>query len=142
MKKIMFVGRTGCGKTTLTQVLQNEEIDYKKTQAIEFFQNTIDTPGEYIENRAYYRALIVSSSDCDIIGLIQDCNDEECIFPPSFGCTFAKPVVGIITKVDLCEEERFIERAEMYLKDAGAEQVFKISSISKEGIEDIKAILV
>lgn len=30
MKKTMLIGRTGCGKTTLTQKLMNEEVKYKK----------------------------------------------------------------------------------------------------------------
>ena len=31
MRKIMLVGRTGCGKTTLTQALKGKEITYHKT---------------------------------------------------------------------------------------------------------------
>lgn len=30
MKKTMLIGRTGCGKTTLTQKLLDEEVKYKK----------------------------------------------------------------------------------------------------------------
>ena len=36
MKKTMLIGRTGCGKTTLTQKLMNEEVKYKKTQAVSY----------------------------------------------------------------------------------------------------------
>ena len=36
MKKIMLIGRTGCGKTTLTQKLNDEEVRYKKTQAVSY----------------------------------------------------------------------------------------------------------
>jgi len=45
----MLIGRTGCGKTTLTQKLMNEEVKYKKTQSvtyknkiIKFKDNTIN----------------------------------------------------------------------------------------------------
>ena len=36
MKKTMLIGRTGCGKTTLTQKLMNEEVKYKKTQSVTY----------------------------------------------------------------------------------------------------------
>ncbi|AWZ47736.1 EutP/PduV family microcompartment system protein [Hathewaya limosa] len=137
MKKIMLVGKTGCGKTTLTQVLHNEKIDYKKTQALSYGENSIDTPGEYIENRGYYKALIVTSADSDVIGLLQDCTQSNSIFPPSFGSMFPKPVVGIITKIDQCNNEENIKRAEQFLKIAGVQKIFKINSLKNEGIEEL-----
>lgn len=141
MKKIMMVGRTGCGKTTLTQVLQNEKIDYKKTQAIEFFDNAIDTPGEYIENVRFYNALIVSAADCDLIALLQSSVDEQSIFPPGFASSFAKPSIGIITKCDLCKNEDELSKAREFLKDAGVEKIYTISSLQNHGIEDIVKLL-
>ena len=63
MKTLLLAGKTGSGKTTLTQVLNEEFVQYKKTQSIEVCENIIDTPGEYIENRFYYKALIVASVD-------------------------------------------------------------------------------
>lgn len=141
MKKLILIGRTGCGKTTLTQILHDENIDYKKTQAIEYSKNIIDTPGEYIENRALYRALIVSSADCDVIALLQDCTEEGSIFPPNFASIFAKPVIGIITKTDLCNDAESYKKAEEFLFTAGVHKVFKISSFNKNGINEIKHIL-
>ena len=46
MKKIIFMGKTGCGKTTLTQAMRGERIAYHKTQYINHFDCIIDTPGE------------------------------------------------------------------------------------------------
>ena len=43
MKKTMLIGRTGCGKTTLTQKLMDEEVKYKKTQAVSYKNKIIDT---------------------------------------------------------------------------------------------------
>ncbi len=134
----MFVGRTGCGKTTLYQALHNQAIDYKKTQAIDFFEDVIDTPGEYMENVRYYRALNVTAADCDIIALVHDCTNEISIFPPEFSSMFSKPVIGIITKIDLCDDEESIKKAERSLLDAGAKKIFKVSSVKNEGIEELK----
>lgn len=141
LKKLILIGKSGCGKTTLTQVLFQQKIDYKKTQSMEYYKNIIDTPGEYIENRRFYKALIVSSVDCDIIGLLQDCSEEESIFPPNFSSIFAKPVIGIITKADLCNGERKYKRAEEFLVGAGVERIFKTSSYNNEGIDRIKEYL-
>ena len=67
MKKIMLVGTVGCGKTTLCQKLNGIEQKYKKTQAIEVVNQTIDTPGEYFEHRSFLRSLMVTAVDVDLV---------------------------------------------------------------------------
>ena len=100
MKKILLVGRSGCGKTTLLQRMNGLKIEYRKTQTITYENNAFDTPGEYLENRNRYSALIVSSYDCDVIGMVQANDDERNQFPPGFSSAFNKPVIGIVTKVE------------------------------------------
>jgi len=139
MKKIILIGRTGSGKTTLIQALNKNLIKYKKTQTMEYHNNILDTPGEYIENRRFYNALITSSFDCDVIGLVQDCTDNASIFPPNFASMFNKKVIGFITKID-CQEGN-IKYAEECLRNAGASKIFKVSSLEGNGIEEIKEYL-
>ena len=141
MKKVMLIGRTGCGKTTLTQKLMNEEVKYKKTQAVTYKSKIIDTPGEYVENKMYYKSLLVLSSDAKIIILVQSAVDGATLFPPKFSTMFPKKeVIGIITKVDLAEAD--IERSKRFLVDAGATEVFTIGLNDEEGLEVIKKRLV
>lgn len=45
MKKIILMGRSECGKTTLTQALKGDVISYHKTQYINHYDVVIDTPG-------------------------------------------------------------------------------------------------
>ena len=146
MKTLMLIGKTSCGKTTLTQALNEQALNYKKTQTVEIIegiiQGIIDTPGEYIENRSYYRALIVTSVDSDVIAMIQDCSEEISIFPPSFSSMFAKPVIGIITKTDLCKDENKIKAAEEVLISAGVERIFKVSAYDRIGLEDLKNYII
>lgn len=142
MKTLMLIGKTSCGKTTLTQAINEEDLHYKKTQTVEIINGIIDTPGEYIENRSYYRALIVTSADSDIIAMIQDCTQEDSIFPPSFASIFAKPVIGIITKTELCYDESKLKIAEEVLLSAGAEKIFRISAFDRFGLEDLKDYLI
>lgn len=67
MKKAMFIGPIGCGKTTLIQRLNEMEIKYNKTQTIEYYDNIIDTPGEYVEHRFMYSNLMTSAMGADVI---------------------------------------------------------------------------
>lgn len=141
MKTLMLIGKTNCGKTTLTQAINKECIHYKKTQTVEIIDGIIDTPGEYIERRVYYSALIVTSVDSDVIAMVQDCTEENSIFPPSFASVFAKPVIGIITKIDLCCDENKLKTAEEFLISSGAERIFKVSAFDKHGIDRLKGYL-
>ncbi|MBQ1183902.1 MAG: hypothetical protein IIX60_05595, partial [Clostridia bacterium] len=34
LKRLLLIGRSGCGKTTLTQALRGEKIHYLKTQGM------------------------------------------------------------------------------------------------------------
>lgn len=129
------MGKTGCGKTTLCQKLNELEIKYQKTQAVEHYDNAIDTPGEYLENRTYYSALIMSAVDAEIIALIADPLEEECYLPPAFAGSFAKEVIGIITKIALVTEQEQIEKVEERLRQAGATQIFKVDTLKGTGIE-------
>ena len=131
MKRILLIGRTECGKTALVQRLNGQALKYEKTQMLGYYDNMLDTPGEYMENRALYKALIISSYDCDVIGMVHALNDERSVFPPNFSSAFTKPVIGIISKADLGGD---LEKAKEILADAGAEETFVISSYSNEGI--------
>ena len=61
MKRVILIGETGSGKTTLMQLLNEWEIKYHKTQQVYFTDNVIDTPGEFLENRFYYNCLLYTS---------------------------------------------------------------------------------
>lgn len=137
MKKVIFMGKTGCGKTTLCQKINDMDIKYKKTQSVEVYNKSIDTPGEYIENRFYYKALIVTSADADIIALVYDCTVEEAYIPPGFASMFMKDVIGIITKIDLVDDDKPIERATEMLKNAGVSRIFKVNTLDGTGIDEL-----
>lgn len=141
MQTIMLVGKTGAGKTSFTQALEGETLHYKKTQAVQVINNAIDTPGEFVENRALYRALITSGADADMLVLVQDCTDETCMFAPGFTTMFGKPSIGLVSKVDLAPSEEAIAEAAEKLELAGCDRIFHISDADLTGIDEVKAYL-
>jgi len=137
MKRIILIGDVGCGKTSLTQALMGNEIQYKKTQAVEVVDNIIfDTPGEYLERTQMRGALMITSADAEIIGLVQAASENRDMFPPCYAGAFAKEVIGIVTKIDEADEKR-IKIAEEWLRMAGAHKVFKTSSLRGDGIREL-----
>ena len=141
MKKIMFVGPVGVGKTTLTQRLKGLELTYYKTQAVEFHDTIIDTPGEYLQHRRYYSALNVTGADADVIGLLVAASNQMQTFPQGFSSLFNQEVIGIVTKIDMADKEEQIEKARRQLKAAGAKEIFEISATENEGIDRLQAYL-
>lgn len=137
MKKTMFVGVSGSGKTTLIQRLQDKVLEARKTQMVEYHLHFIDTPGEYLERRGMYRAIIVTAADADMIGFVQECGVPNTWLPPAFASTFPKPVIGIITKADLAKSEDDIEHAREILLQAGVQRVFVVSSVENTGISEL-----
>lgn len=49
MKKLILMGRSESGKTTLKQALNGEKVHYYKTQYVHYNDVLIDTPGEYAQ---------------------------------------------------------------------------------------------
>lgn len=140
MRKIMMIGKIGCGKTTLSQRLLGEEVSYKKTQALEVLgQDILDTPGEYLEQRQFYKALVVTAVEADVILLLASAIDEQTAFSPRMSTMFSdKPVVGVITKVDLAEDPEQTRSAELILEMAGADVIMKVGFGDEACIEALR----
>ncbi|WP_283674526.1 EutP/PduV family microcompartment system protein [Butyricicoccus sp. Marseille-Q5471] len=136
-KRIILIGRSAAGKTTLCQFLSHEALRYHKTQTVQIVnRNMIDTPGEYLE-RTYMRgALMVTATDADVIVLVQDATENGTMFPPAYTSMFAKPAIGVVTKSDLADENQLV-KAKKYLKMAGAGQLFVTSSTAGTGFEEL-----
>ncbi len=139
MKKMMLIGESGVGKTTLIQRLSKDAFIAKKTQAVEFCGRFIDTPGEFLENRRFYPALITSSVDCDVVAMVQDATRISSLFPPQFATIFNRRVIGIVTKVDVdgCN----VARAERFLANAGVKEIVRASSMTHIGLDILQDIL-
>ena len=138
-RRVLLIGRSGSGKTSLILRLQEEALQAKKTQAAEYYSDFIDVPGEYLEVRSYYRALIVLACEACAIALIQAADDFESLYPSGLARTFTKPVIGVVTKTDLAPADP--EQAKGILRQAGAGQIFLTSSFSGDGMDGLKRYL-
>ncbi|MDB1125269.1 EutP/PduV family microcompartment system protein [Vibrio algarum] len=139
-KKIMFVGRSESGKTTLLQSLNKLPLKYDKTQVLNFRLSSIDTPGEYLENPRFYSALITASYDVDVVALIQSADNPASLFAPQFATAFNKPVIGIVTKSDTVPDLSS-SSVNQLLRDAGASTIFATSAYNNDGVLKLRQFL-
>lgn len=135
MRKILLVGRSEAGKTTLTQALKGKRVTYHKTQYINNYDVIIDTPGEYAENKTLARALILYSYEADIVGLLMSATEDYSLYSPNIVSLGTREVIGIVTKIALVNAR--LDLAAMWLELAGCKKIFYVDSITGEGVAEI-----
>ena len=139
-KRVMIVGPTNCGKTSLAKALNDFEGAVRKTQDIIYGKNTIDVPGAYIENAWLYKHLIAAAQDASHVLLLVDQSKPTDVYSPGFAKAFRCPVLGVISKADLMtgNEELCVRQ----LKSVGAaEPYFRISTKNGVGVSALKEYL-
>lgn len=139
MKKIILIGRSGAGKTTLTQALKGEEIKYHKTQYVNYFECIIDTPGEYAQTHELGYALALYSYEADVVGLLLSATEPYSLYPPNITCMVNREVVGIVTQIN--EPKADPERAARWLRLSGCKKIFIVDSTVGTGVPDILSYL-
>ena len=137
MKKMILMGRSEVGKTTLIEALRGEDLVYRKTQIIDYSEDLMDTPGEYAEVHGYGAALAVYSYEADVVALVLSADDDYSLFPPCCASMINRDVIGIVTKTD----KESPERAENWLRLAGCKRIFHVDSHTGDGVAELKAYL-
>ena len=139
MNKVILIGRSGAGKTTLTQALCGNDIEYRKTQSVERSGFTIDTPGEYAETKTLAGALAVFTYEADIVGLLISANEPYSLFGPNITSMANREVIGVVT--GLTKKGANPDRAERWLRLSGCKRIFRVDSKTGEGIPELRAFL-
>lgn len=139
MNKLILLGRSGAGKTTLTQALMEEDIHYAKTQDVKNGGFLIDTPGEYIQERHLGGAVAVFIYEADIVGLLMSADEPYSLYSPNSTSMCNRYVIGIVTGID--KEKANVPRVTNWLKLAGVERIFYLSSFTGEGVKELKDFL-
>lgn len=135
---IILIGASGAGKTTLIQALYGKDLEYRKTQSIEVYEDIIDTPGEFLERKQLSHGLTVTAYDADLVVLVDAADSEQFFFPPGYSAMFAVSVIGVVTKCDLANDT---ENAVFRLQYAGADKIFKVSAFERTGLAQFLAYL-
>ncbi len=129
------MGRSGAGKTTLTQALYGEDIEYHKTQYVNYSKYIIDPPGEYIEDKQFGFVLALYSYEVDIVGYILAANEPFSLYSPCSTAQSTREVIGIVTQINDPNGDR--ELAAEWLRIAGCEKVFFVDSVTREGLDKL-----
>lgn len=138
--RLMIVGPSGAGKTTLSRALTGDNGKVQKTQMINFVGNFIDTPGEYLEIPRFYRALFVTAQQADIVIMAIPADKCGAYLPEGLAQAFPRPVIGVINKIDLAGAD--IHAAAGVLNKTGVkEPYFYISASTGLGISRLKFYL-
>ncbi|MCH5212964.1 MAG: 50S ribosome-binding GTPase [Oscillospiraceae bacterium] len=135
MKKIVLIGRSEAGKTTLTQALKGEKIHYHKTQYVNRFDVIIDTPGEYIQTKELGNAIAMYAFEADVVGMLINAAEPFSLYPPACAAVANRRVIGIITQKN--SPYANLPQARRWLELAGCEDVFEVDSKTGEGIWQI-----
>lgn len=137
MKRVMIIGAVGAGKSTLVKALFGDEQPARKTQALEYHDWIIDTPGEYTENPLYYRSLMATSLEAGMIMLVHDATRDRNYFPPGFAQGFPIPAIGVVTKVD--DPKADVQKAVRLLRESLPEgEIFLTSALTQAGIAELR----
>lgn len=135
MKKLILMGRSEAGKTTLKQALSGEKVHYYKTQYIHYNDVLIDTPGEYAQTKHLGYALALYAYEADVVGLLASATEPYTLFPPNITCMVNREVIGIVTKIN--DPKANVKLAELWLKNAGCKTIFFVDSVTGEGVDKI-----
>lgn len=135
MRKLILMGRSQAGKTTLTQALRGEEIHYYKTQDIHHYESVIDTPGEYAQSHRLGKALALYTYEADVVGILVASNEPYSLFPPNVTAQANRECIGIVTKIDV--ENANVAQADRWLEIAGCKKIFHVNSVKGEGVAGI-----
>ncbi|WP_034455948.1 EutP/PduV family microcompartment system protein [Buttiauxella noackiae] len=142
MKRIVFVGTVGAGKTTLFNALQGNYSLARKTQAVEFSDvGNIDTPGEFLSHPRLYSALINTLVDAELLIYVHAANDPQCRIPAGLLDIYPRLTrVAVINKIDLPEAN--IAQTQAMLIDAGfTPPIFALNSLDAASVRQLEDYL-
>lgn len=136
----MLIGAIDAGKTTIINELIGKNAVALKTQALQYHQWVIDTPGEYTENPLYYKNIMATALEVTHVVYVQDATTGKSIFPPGFSSGIPKLPIALVTKTDA--EDADVERAINVLKRVMLTgPVVITSAFDKKGIDHIKPLV-
>ncbi|MDR6550570.1 EutP/PduV family microcompartment system protein [Paenibacillus qinlingensis] len=138
--RAMLIGSIGAGKSTLLDALLGRQVKTLKTQALNFEDWLVDTPGEYTENPFFYRSILATAQEVTHVLFVQDATHAKTIFPPNFASGFNKLPIGVVSKADAPIAQ--VDRAVKLVRQAIPRGAIVISSsFTGQGMQEIKDLV-
>jgi len=138
-KPIMVIGPVGAGKSTLLKALEYVQGEVRKTQSIRYTPLAIDTPGEMMQIPYLYNSFILNSSRARAVFFLVSAKQYNRM-PPKIALALKAPAFGIVSKIDGAGADE-IRRAEAVLQTVGLKRIFHVSSVTGEGLEELKEFM-
>jgi len=139
MSAVLLVGQHGSGKGALIRALGDDAYAPRKLMAVEYRGPFINTPGEFLENRRFYPALVTTAAECDMVLMLVNATHTCCLIPPQFETMFYRTVLGVVTRADAPQAD--VERAKRFLRSAGVRTVLTMDFESGRGVPELRAAL-
>lgn len=136
------IGEVDAGKSALITRLVDPQGNQKKTQVpIYYSGSVIDTPGEYVDNRAWNGPLLATIASVKTILYLQPANASRFSAPDGLLRVYPnKRIIGVISKIDM--EDADIEKAEQFLKKNNVQGPYFYTSIfEQESIDKLREFL-
>ena len=158
---VVVIGAPNAGKSTLVNAIVGEKVSIvspkiqttrRQIRGITEVGNTqlifVDTPGFCNPNTPLEKVIVSnfknSYRDCDIVLLVIDANSK--FVTPSIKLlerlVDGSVIAVVINKVDIAKKESILKIASQLSKYDFVKEVFMISALKKDGVEDIKKFLV
>lgn len=141
MKRTLLIGETGSGKGALIRalsVLPGLRVP-SRVMAVECVGPFVVTPGEFLENRRFYRALITASAGGERVLFLHNAARRSCLFPPGFASAFNRPVAGVLTHTDAPNAD--IGLATRFLHSAGVRRLFLMGDPDGAQLDELREFL-
>jgi ethanolamine utilization protein EutP len=138
-KPIMVIGPVRAGKSTLLNALKLIEGEVRKTQSIKYTPLAIDPPGEMMQIPYLYNSFILNSSRARAVFFLVNAKKYNRM-PPKIALALKAPAYGIVSQIDGADENE-LRRAETVLETVGLKKIFRVSSVTREGLEELKKFM-
>ena len=132
----MIIGTKGVGKSSIANLINNDNRAVSRCPDVIYGKNTIDVPSAYLENTWMYKYLVSISQDASCIVVVVDTRKQDDIYSHGFTKAFSKKVFGVINIIE--GEVSHYNDAVKTLKQIGVnEPYFKVNLANGEGLEEL-----
>ena len=132
----MIIGTKGVGKSSIANLINNDNRAVSRCPDVIYGKNTIDVPSAYLENTWMYKYLVSISQDASCIVVVVNTRKQDDIYSHGFTKAFSKKVFGVINIIE--GEVSHYNDAVKTLKHIGVkEPYFDVNLANGKGLNEL-----